>query len=856
MNKTLIKGMLPAVVALGLTGCSAEDSSLGSNTGSIAPEVALDTEVAASARSARSETELTAEDLVLALTSSDDSYSNSWNGVSAFPIDEKFKTGGYTMTASYGSLENEGFDKPYYFGSTDLTVTENNTTRVSLTAQLANSMVSVEYSDNFKSYMQAWSAELHTEGGEYIYYAQDETRPAYLRPGATTINVELTKPTGQSAKLLAANFATEPRHHYHVTVDLKQSAGDAVLIVKFDDTVDMEDIEIELSDELMNAPAPTVDARGFTPGSPLTFVAGQATADMAPKFAIMARGGLARVTLTTQSKSLVQQGWPESVDLMATPENLQSRMRALGFDCLGLWKNPDKMAVIDLSGVLNNITYLESGANENMFTVEVVDRFNKVCEQPVSFTVNIEKLELTLSNPETLMVEDDELVLTLTYNGAEPEKNIKFQYYNQRGTWTDLSVKSIAPATRGSETYRVVLTVPANDQDLQIRAVSGSNESATLEVTRTEPPFKIACDENDVFANRALLSVTGDNESPAELAAKAKLLLSTDGGASYSEYTSLTTNGGNLSLSNLNDNTEYTARIEIDGMQSRPIKFTTEEALQIPNGGFDDWSAEQKGDYQYLWSLGGGAWGTNNALTTSQSGSGSGNGTNTKGCAYKATSATIPANGRSTKTMDSGGFWGTNKSGDGHTTGDANLHSDRQHGGTNAALIRSVRWGSGNSASGKTSGQHFGTTADNPTPGQLFLGTFLNNEPVYGYNFKSRPASLSFYYRYEPVSAGNGDYGSVELTLYDAAGNVLSTTTRQLAEPAQAEQAQYTKVVLPFEYTSTEKAARLSLIFKSSANSDAMAKETSFWRCPGVKNVSGGEYSGSELYIDDVTLNY
>ena len=68
MNKTLIKGMLPAVVALGLTGCSAEDSSLGSNTGSIAPEVALDTEVAASARSARSETELTAEDLVLALT--------------------------------------------------------------------------------------------------------------------------------------------------------------------------------------------------------------------------------------------------------------------------------------------------------------------------------------------------------------------------------------------------------------------------------------------------------------------------------------------------------------------------------------------------------------------------------------------------------------------------------------------------------------------------------------------------------------------------------------------------------------------------------------------------------------------
>lgn len=817
MNKTLIKGMLPAVVALGLTGCSAEDSSLGSNTGSIAPEVALDTEVAASARS---ETELTAEDLVLALTSSDESYSNSWNGVSAFPIDEKFKTGGYTMTASYGSLENEGFDKPYYFGSTDLTVTENNTTRVSLTAQLANSMVSVEYSDNFKSYMQAWSAELHTEGGGYIYYAQDETRPAYLRPGATTINVELTKPTGQSAKLLAANFATEPRHHYHVTVDLKQSAGDAVLIVKFDDTVDMEDIEIELSDELMNAPAPTVDARGFTPGSPLTFVAGQATADMAPKFAIMARGGLARVTLTTQSKSLVQQGWPESVDLMATPENLQSRMRALGFDCLGLWKNPDKMAVIDLSGVLNNITYLESGANENMFTVEVVDRFNKVCEQPVSFTVNIEKLELTLSNPETLMVEDYELVLTLTYNGAEPEKNIKFQYYNQRGTWTDLSVKSIAPATRGSETYRVVLTVPANDQDLQIRAVSGSNESATLEVTRTEPPFKIACDENDVFANRALLSVTGDNESPAELAAKAKLLLSTDGGASYSEYTSLTTNGGNLSLSNLNDNTEYTARIEIEGMQSRPIKFTTEEALQIPNGNLDA-PVSNDGSGSNWENVVFDGWGTNNPMTTSQG-------------------------------VDLG-----------YTRISGTKQTDDAHSGY-AARIRTNGWGDGNTAAGD--GILFGASkCKYIDPGLMHLGAsrsvrpsgygstagyLLTDDLDCGIAFKSRPSSVSFWFKY--TAKNSADHGIARAYVYDAAGNVLAEGSVELGS-----QNDYTQKNISFNYgANAGKAARIYICFLSTVVENSLKKDKNWITPPPFGDLGRGEWAGSTLYIDDVTLNY
>ncbi len=820
MNKTLIKGMLPAVVALSLTGCSAEDFSLGGNTGSIAPEVALDTEVAASARSARSEAELTAEDLVLALTSSDGSYSNSWNGVSAFPTDEKFKTGCYTMTASYGNLENEGFDKPYYFGSTDLTVTENNTTHVSLTAQLANSMVSVEYSDNFKSYMQAWSAELHTEGGEYIYYAQDESRPAYLRPGATSINVELTKPNGQSAKLLAANFATEPRHHYHVTVDLAQSAGDAVLVVKFDDSVDMEDIEIELSDELMNAPAPTVAAQGFDPAAALTFVAGMAPADLAPKFAIMARGGLAKVTLTTQSKSLVLQGWPESVDLMATPENLQSRMRSLGFDCMGLWKNPDKMAMVDLSAVLNNIDYLESGANENVFTIEVIDRFNKVCEQPVSLTLNIEKLELTLSDPETLMMEADELVLTLAYNGAEPEKNVKFQYLNQRGTWTDLSVKSLAPAARGIETYRVVLAVPANDKDLRIRAISGSIESAALEVMRTEPPFKIACDENDVFANRALLSVTGDNESPAELAAKAKLLLSTDGGASYSEYTSLTPNGGNLNLSNLNDNTAYTARIEIDGMQSRPITFTTEEKLQIPNGNLDA-AVTNDGSGSNWENVVFEGWGTNNPMTTSQ-------GSDLGYCRISGTKQTDDA--RSGK----------------------------------AARIRTHGWGEGNTAAGD--GIFFGSSkCKYIDPGLLHLGAsrygrpsgygstagyLLTDDLDCGIAFKSRPSSVSFWFKY--TAKNSADHGIARAYVYDAAGNVLAEGSVELGS-----QNDYTEKNISFNYgANAGKAARIYICFLSTVVENSLKKDKNWITPPPFGDLGRGEWAGSTLYIDDVTLNY
>jgi len=293
------------------------------------------------------------------------------------------------------------------------------------------------------------------------------------------------------------------------------------------------------------------------------------------------------------------------------------------------------------------------------------------------------------------------------------------------------------------------------------------------------------------------------------------------------------------------------ARIKADGMNCRPVTFTTEAELQIPNGGFEDWSTEKKGDYQYLWLLGGGAWNTLNALTCSQSGSGSGSGLNTGGCAYKATSGTIPANSRNTTSMDGGGLWGTSKSGDGNTVGDANLHNDKQHSGSNAALIRTIGWGSNNKASALASGQHFGT-CDNQTPGELFLGSIDGTNPVYGAAFASRPTSLSFFYHYDVVTAGNGDYGTVEVKVLAADGTEIFSATQRLTEVAN-----YSEVIIPFSYNVDAKAAKLSLIFKSSANSDIYTSQsTSNWRCPGVKNVSGGEYIGSELYIDDITLNY
>lgn len=815
MKKSQFVGLLPATLMLVLGACSSEDAPGVKGSGFIAPVVEVDQQVITSRSSRAAAQSLTADDLVLTLTSADGSMSESWNGVSAFPTDRQFKVGQYTLTAEYGSADEEGFEKPHYYATTDLKVTENNSTPVSLTATLANTMVSVVYTDAFKGYMADWNAELHASGGEYLYYAKDEDRPVYLRPGATVLNVTFTKPNGKTATVQAASFESQPRHHYTIHVDVNGGeAGDGVMTVTFDDTVDMEPVEIELSDDLLDAPAPVATADGFTSDSPITIIEGQ-RGNISPRVGIVARGGLAAVTLTTRSKSLLQQGWPEEIDLMNTPVNMQSRLSALGLECAGLWHNPDKMAVVNFTKVLDNIHYLESGDNTTVFTLVVRDRYQKVSE-PINLTVDVEKLELTIEVPTSIMLGDDELSLVMNYNGVDPSSSVEFSYKNERGTWSPLTVKELKASARSMQRYDVVLSVPVTESDLVIRAQAGNLYTEPATVHHVEPPFALACNSNDVFATRATLSISGDNETPAQLASKAVMQVSTDNGATYSTIAS-SANGGKLGVTGLQPATNYLIRAVVDGVKSRPVSFTTEEAAQIPNGNFDA-ATTNNGSGSNWENVVFQGWGTNNAMTTSQ---GSDYG-------YVRISGTKP-------TDDS-------KSG-------------------KAVCISTQGWGSGNSAMINFNMSkckyidagllHLGSTRTTRPSGYAEIsGPLDTNDLDCGLSFTSRPSSMKFWYKYSPKNSA--DQGVVKAYVYDAAGNVIAS-----GELALGSQTTYAEREIKFTYADgAPKAAKIYVCFMSTNNATALTKNESWITRPPFASLAREEWYGSRLYIDEVTLNY
>ena len=807
----LIYGVLSSALLIAAgSSCSDDYNPGGGTSGKINPQLDLDVNAitSRSTSAGRDASPVSVNDLKLRLSSTDGSFVKEWNSIADFDNNELFKVGTYTLEAIYGDVEDEGFEKPYYYASTQLTVKENKVTQVSMNAQLTNSMVSIATTEAFRSYFTNYSFQAHAEGGDYVNFTSTETRPGYLRPGKVTVTADVTKPNGLSATLEAAVFVAEPKHHYTVTVDVNNGqAGDAQLVITYDDMLSQEDVYIDLSDEILSAPAPAVIAHGFEAGTTATVIEGSSDA-AAPAFFINAEGGIKSVVLSTRSTSLIEQGWYNEIDLAAATPAQQSKLKSLGLDVKGLFGNIGQMAQIDLSGVLSHIRYLEGSDNVSEFTVVAKDNYSKVSD-PLTFSVKVEPIVIGLSEDVTPSVGASTMTVALTYNGTDVARNVKIQYKNLRGTWSDATITKVTEVSDNN--YIVEIDgIPADDTTVTLRAVAAGKESD--EVTIAKGGFTIASTPNDMFATRARIVPAYFDEDLEAAASSVKYEISEDG-SNFTSVSHTMESDGSSWLTGLPSGKNLTVKATINGKIAK-TEITTEEAAQLPNSKMEEWwMARSGGNWQFYYAFAEGteasmqAWDTINEETTTEPGSGT-----FGGAAYKALSSTKP---------------------------DASGHDGQ------CALIRTVAWGSGNTAAGSIS------AVDHISAGQLYLGKFnaIGQTPNYGYLFTSRPVSLSFWAKYQAQKSD--DYGSAEIRVLDASGNEICSNSIDIS----TDHGNWGIFTMPLQYpVNAPKAASIVVIFKSTAHPNGATKD--YIKLPGFAAGKGTEVIGGQLYIDDINLTY
>lgn len=142
--------------------------------------------------------------------------------------------GEYTVEAySANKTLSEGFDaQPYYKGSETFTVKANTSHTVDVECKLAQSLVKVSYSDDFKSHFSDYSAVVIGSAGTNINFGGDENREAYVKVGQSlSVKLALTPNGGQPTEF--ERIVTEnalAAYRYNVNFDVNTDGNGNITV--------------------------------------------------------------------------------------------------------------------------------------------------------------------------------------------------------------------------------------------------------------------------------------------------------------------------------------------------------------------------------------------------------------------------------------------------------------------------------------------------------------------------------------------------------------------------------------------------------------------------------------------------
>ena len=829
-------------LAMLVASCQDDNKGLTKGQGTISPEFTIDYSVTNPRTMSRAEngkeTVPNAPELSsfsFHLWKDDGKFDKTYTGLGDF-VDAQFPVGAYSLEAFSGNIEEEGLGKPYFAGSTTFNVYDGEQAKPTLVAKLANTAVSVEYTEAFMKYFTAYSTKIHSSNGtSYISMPQltvagTESEWAYVKPGNVDINITVTKQNGVSGTVKAATIENAlPATHYHVTIDANGGeVGKATISVSFDASTEVEKIEIDVSGDILVTPAPVLTAYGFTSGTPIEILEGDA-AEGTLKVNILAQGEVASVKLNTSSPTPALSSLQGDVELLTATEEQKNALTTLGVTTKGVWSGVGQVAEIDFTNILQNLK-VANGVSDHIFTITVVDKLNRTCE-PVVLKIKAPKPVLVISNQRELAYGQTTAEFDFTYNGKDIQNKVKFQATNAGDDWEDCTYSSVVDNGGGS--YHVVINIPLRSSDSKVRAIYNTTTSAEYTFKRK---IELAAADYDVWATKATVSM-----SPAAMRSQVTAIYLNDEqkGTTFNDYSQFTFTG-------LTPGTRYTAKAVLNNGTEATVTFTTEAAAPVPNGDFETLKSDAISVTEMLM---GGQYKVSPVTYTpwcsfTVSEPAEWTTINNKTCntnaATKNTWFVIPST------------YSTNITATAHCPGAvitgvetatpgvyANLSAQN---GNYAVVVRNVAWDN-NGTNPATSGGAFNTTyycenkptIANRSAGQLSLDT----------DFASRPTTLNGYYKYERDSQDGTENAVVTVTVLNGSTEI-GKGTKELGAAAG-----FTEFAVPVTYSVTnKKATALKIMITSSNRAEGSIKTTDY-----LGRLEAWSY-GAILTVDNLTFSY
>lgn len=821
------------LTAFALIAASCQNDDLMGSTkgsGTISPEFTIDYSVSNPRTESRATEQASVapslEEFSFRLVKDDGKFEKSVTGLGQFAGME-IPVGAYSLEATYGDVDNEGIDAAYFYGNATFSVYDGEEATPALVAKLANTAVSVEYTEAFKNYFTEYSTQIHSSNSAtYIDMANDETGWAYVKPGDISVTLNVTKQNGVSGQVEALKITNAAvGTHYHVVVDANGGeVGNESILVSFDATTEVEEIEIPV--DVLVTPAPVITPAGFTSGTAIDILEGD-EAEGTLKVSILAEGGLQNVILSSSTATEAMSALAGDVDLMTATDAQKAALQSVEIECLGLWNNPDKMAVIDLTKMLKYLSAAGGQASTHTFSIKVVDKLNKTCD-PVVLTVNAPKPVLTISNPAELHFGDATASFDFYYNGKDLENKVVFQVNNAMGVLVNTTIASANPI--GDNLYRVTINIPDSDDDLRVMATYNNTNSDVVTIKRI---VSVVANDYDVWATSAMIQI-----APSSLYNKVSSV-SLNGTTRSETFNSM----GQCTFTGLTAGTHYNVEVTLENGNSYTASFDTENAVAVPNGDFE--TIEQTINVSSINQ--GGTWSSTSHWTAQQTTTSYNVSEPTGWASVNAKTCCLSAAPQNTWFVVPSTF-----------------NTSEAQSGSTAMTLRNVGWDLNGSVPGRSTNTNNtnysknSATVANRAAGKLFLGTYSFNSSssseayTEGVEFGSRPSALNGFYKYTRDGNDATEQGVVTVTLLNGS-TVIATGTANL-DPAS----DFTSFTASLNYSNSKlKATTLKIMITSSNHASYnMSDETSSIKTTDHMSETEQVTRGAQLTVDNLTFTY
>jgi len=194
---------------------------------------------------------LQTENFKVTIYMADGTETKSFESASDMPETIELETGDYYVEAHSDNNLPAAFENPYYRGVSNVfTISNNIQQSVLVNCELANTIVTVIYSDNvvnsFSDYTTTVSSALDS-----LVFTRDEIRMGYFQTLPLEIMAELTylNPNGSIAsKSLSGSIPDPlPNKHYEILVDASIDGGLATFQIQMDSS-EVEIVAVEITD--------------------------------------------------------------------------------------------------------------------------------------------------------------------------------------------------------------------------------------------------------------------------------------------------------------------------------------------------------------------------------------------------------------------------------------------------------------------------------------------------------------------------------------------------------------------------------------------------------------------------------